>query len=140
MKNFLRFSSAFLLLINGAGAVYGGWNLMFYPDGSSLGMPLYHLEHSPFRNFLIPGIILFSANGLFSLFVIGTIVFRVSKYPLFIVAQGVILSGWIVIQCFMLQAVGTLHIVFFGIGLLLVICGWLLKWNESIRKRKLVSL
>jgi hypothetical protein len=66
----------FLLLLNGIGAIYGGLNLIIYPDGSSFHMPLYILEDSPFHSFLIPGVILFVANGLSSIFVLSAILFK----------------------------------------------------------------
>ena len=39
MKTLAKILASALLLINGAGAVYGGANLMLYPDGSSLRRP-----------------------------------------------------------------------------------------------------
>jgi hypothetical protein len=42
---------------------------MLHPDGSSIEMSLDWLQHTPFQDYLIPGIILFIANGLFSIFV-----------------------------------------------------------------------
>jgi len=63
---FTLFASA-LLLFNGFGAIYGGWNFMVHPDGSSMQMSLDSLKHTPFHSYLIPGIILFVVNGLLSL-------------------------------------------------------------------------
>lgn len=53
-----------LLALLGSGAIFGGGVLIISPSGKLFGMPLSMLENSPFHNFLIPGIILFSVLGL----------------------------------------------------------------------------
>lgn len=88
LKIILKIFVSLLLLFNGIGAVYGGWNLMTHPDGSSLQMSVAYLEHSPFNDYFIPGIILFIANGLCSFIVLATILFNLKDYPWFIIAQG----------------------------------------------------
>ena len=55
----------FLLLFLGLGAVFGGGVLIISPSGELFRMPLSMLYHSPFSNFLVPGIILFSILGVF---------------------------------------------------------------------------
>jgi hypothetical protein len=56
----------FLLLFLGVGALGGGALLIILPTGKLLGgLPLSILDHSPFNDFLIPGIILFLVLGLF---------------------------------------------------------------------------
>ncbi len=55
----------FLLSFLGISAMGGGAFLIISPSGKLIGdLPLSILEHSPFTNFLIPGIILFSILGL----------------------------------------------------------------------------
>lgn len=54
----------FLLSFLGLGAIFGGGVLIISPSGKMFGMPLSMLDNSPFNNFLIPGIILFSLLGL----------------------------------------------------------------------------
>ena len=54
----------FLLALLGLGAVYGGGSFIISPSGELLGMPLSVLDYSPFSNFLIPGIILFTILGV----------------------------------------------------------------------------
>ena len=126
MKTTLKILTSILLLFNSAGAFYGGWNLMLHPDGSTMQMSLDWLQYSPFSDYLIPGIILFTVNGLFGIFVFGTIIFRHKFYPWFVVAQGLILSGWIVIQIIMVRSVVGIQVLFGSIGLLLILLGWVL--------------
>jgi hypothetical protein len=53
-----------LLVFLGVGAMGGGSFLIISPSGKLLGgLPLSILEHSPFSDFLIPGIILFLILG-----------------------------------------------------------------------------
>ena len=130
MKTYLKPLAATLLLVNGLGALYGGWNLTAHPDGSSLKMPLSILEFSPFRDFLIPGIILFVTNGIFSLYVLWRLILHDKRYPWLVAGQGAILFGWIVIQVMMVLGIAPLHIIFGGIGLVLILCGLLLERVE----------
>ena len=54
-----------LLLFLGLGAIGGGAFLIISPSGKLIGgLPLSVLEHSPFTDFLIPGIILFLILGI----------------------------------------------------------------------------
>ena len=53
-----------LMAILGFGAIFGGGVLIISPSGELFGMPLSMLDYSPFRNFLAPGIILFTVLGL----------------------------------------------------------------------------
>lgn len=49
-----------LLLFLGLSAIGGGFLLIISPSGKMIGgLPLSILEHSPFSDFLIPGVILF---------------------------------------------------------------------------------
>jgi hypothetical protein len=100
-----------LLLFNGVGAIYGGGNLILHPDGSSQGITIEWLRYSPFNDFLIPGIVLFLVNGILSFVVIIFILINFRHYRMLVIAEGVLLSGWIVIQMFLLRTVNNLHII-----------------------------
>ena len=126
MKTYLKIISAFLLIFNGVGALYGGWNLISHPDGSSIHMSIDWLKHSPFDNYLIPGIILFIANGIASIIVLFALLFNYPKYSWLIIAEGAILTGWIIIQIQLIQTVYFLHFIMGGTGILLIISGYIL--------------
>jgi len=51
-------------LFQAIGALGGGATLMASPKGGIIKMPLSNLDGSPFKDFLIPGIILFVVLGL----------------------------------------------------------------------------
>ncbi len=51
----------------GVGALAGGLMLMLEPSGSGMGFPVELLQGSPFPDYRIPGVFLFTVNGLGSL-------------------------------------------------------------------------
>lgn len=105
-----------LHLFVGIGALFGGLAAITQPDGP-MGIPTDTLKNSPFTNFLIPGIILFTVIGLGN--ILSAFMYRYKlKY------QGYISSVfswaliiWIVVQCIMLRSVVFLHVLFFLIGI-----------------------
>lgn len=79
-RNILMILLAFL----GLSAIGGGGALIVSPSGKLLGgLPLSILEHSPFTNFLVPGIILFFILGITPCF----LVFALLKKPVNRIAE-----------------------------------------------------
>jgi len=68
------YSLIFLLGFLSIGAIFGGLAFMISPGGDLIKMPLSNLGSSPFKNFLIPGIILFSILGVFPAFMIYALI------------------------------------------------------------------
>ena len=134
MATVLRIPSVLLLLFNGIGAFYGSFKFITDPSGASLGMTLSLLEHSPFTDYLIPGIILLIANGILSFVVIALILLNAKIYPLAIIAEGCILFGWIAIQVIMLRNVAGLHITLWTVAVLLILSGIALNRKMLLKK------
>ena len=132
--NNIRLISICLLFFNGLNAVAAGWFLVVDPTGETLGMSTVFLEHSPFNNFLIPGVILFVAIGLFSLAAGVFAILKSVHCARLVFFQGVILTGWIIVQMMLLRTTNFLHILFGAIGILLVVFGIVLE--ESPRKNR----
>lgn len=127
--------AALLLLFNGIGALYGGWNLMMHPDGSSIQLTMDWLKHTPFRDYFIPGIILFIFNGLLSIFTFVALLLKLRHYSWLIMAQGAILIGWIIIQMLLIRTVYFLHYLLGGTGILLLLTGILLyRYHKGLSK------
>jgi hypothetical protein len=124
MIRIYRIISIALLIFNLTGAFYGGGSLILFPDGSQLQLDLKLLDHSPFHDFLIPGIILLCSNGLLSAFALYKVIQKKDSFEKWIMAQGAVLTGWILIQMFMIQMVFFLHYVMGGTGILLVALGY----------------
>ena len=103
----------------GVGAMAGGMAAITNPQ-APLGAPVELLKNSPFNNFLIPGIILFSIIGLGNVISALLIHFkwRYQAYPSIVFSSALVI--WIVVQCIMLNTVGFLHVLFFIIGLIQV--------------------
>lgn len=110
-----------LLTFNAVGALYGGYQLVRYPDGSALGLDPILLTHSPFTDFRIPGIILMVIIGMFNLvslfffFIADGVAVKLLKW------QGTILLIWLVIQIIMIRDINYMHAVFGLIGLMFVL-------------------
>ncbi|MBS1593051.1 MAG: hypothetical protein JST90_01920 [Bacteroidetes bacterium] len=131
LKVILTTSAVILLLFNGIGALYGGLSFMLHPDGSGLGMSVEYLRYSPFSDFFVPGLILFTCNGVFSLVAIALVVFSHRYAAWAVLLQGVILVGWIAVQVLMVRDFQELHAVMLGTGVLLAVCGVALrKYNH----------
>jgi hypothetical protein len=132
MRNLL----IFLLILLGLGAIFGGAVLIISPSGKLFGMPLTMLKDSPFNNFLIPGIILFSILGLVPIGLTIALI-KKQKYKLaelfnvysdmywgwtYCIYIGFALIIWIQIEMIFLRAVHWSHTLymFFAIAILFV--------------------
>lgn len=123
LKIILKIAAVILLLFNGIGALYGGLSFMLHPDGSGLRMSAEYLRYSPFSDFFVPGLILFTCNGVLSLVAIALVVFSHRYAAWAVLLQGAILVGWIAVQVLMVRDFQELHAVMLGTGVLLVVCG-----------------
>lgn len=122
MKN-LRIVCMVLLVFVAVNAVIAGYLFIVDPSGSRLGMTPELLHDSPFRNFLIPGIVLFSANGILNMLAVSGMVFHWRNYAGLVSMQGMILITWIFVQVIIIQELNLLHYIFAGIGFLLFSLG-----------------
>jgi len=130
------------------GAIIGGGILTISPTGKLLRMPLYLLEKSPFNNYLIPGIILFSVLGLAPLLLI----FALLKKPIgkfaetfnffkdmhwswtYSIYVAFALIIWLQIEMMFLQTVNWIH-TFYMIYAIVIIFVALLPQIRNIYKK-----
>ena len=130
-RNLLLIGLGFL----GLGALGGGGALILSPSGEWLEMPLYILNDTPFTNFLIPGIILFTLLGVAPILLL----FALRKKPVsplaerinifsdmhwswtFCIYIALILMGWIQIQMAFLRSVVWLHTFYMFLAMALVV-------------------
>jgi len=102
------------------GAIICGALLVIAPDGRYLEMPLEMLAGSPFRNYLIPGLILFLVNGVGNT-VSAILCFRLNRFAGFtgmIFGFGLII--WIFVQVNMIGGGHWLQYLYFGLGILVL--------------------
>jgi hypothetical protein len=119
----IRIIASLLLAGTGAGAVYGGMLLVADPTGWKLGLNTSLLQHSPFDDFLMPGLILLVILGFGSLLVLALSLMKTKHSATWIILSGFVLSGWISVQILMIREVNGLQILFAFAGILLVVLG-----------------
>jgi hypothetical protein len=116
------------LVVLGIGAIAGGAALVLAPDGSAMGFETSILGGSPFRDFLIPGLILGGLFGIGSLVVAVAGVRRARSAPFLAFGVGCAQMIWIVVQVSIIGEVSFLHPTMFAIGLVIaaasVAWGW----------------
>jgi hypothetical protein len=124
-----------LQFLLGFGAAVSGALLILGPDGHLLQMPLSMLGPTPFSNFLVPAILLFTFVGLFPLAVAYGLFAQPSwSWPDLVnpfknmhwalagsLAAGVAVLVWIGVQMLMLNAVAFLHILYIVWALAIII-------------------
>ena len=134
-KSFTCYILMFLLLFQSITAIAGGWGLVSNPSGSNLGFSVTMLEHSPFPDFLIPGLFLLVVLGIGP----AVIFYGLIKKPKFRLAEminiyknyhwswtfsyylGIVLVLWIDIQVYFLRETSILHFVYSVLGVLIII-------------------
>lgn len=106
----------YLQIFVGMGAIAGGLPLIISPQGNAMGMPLELLEKSPFTNYLIPGIILFTINGLGQLFSAWYSLKLLKPASLLGIIFGAALIGWLLVQIFYLGFSTWMQALYLAIG------------------------
>ena len=129
MKSVLRILAIVLLLFLGFGGIFGGWMLISDPSGRKFEWSVELLNETPFNTYLIPGIVLLIANGLFPIYIALITILRKSYAPVFILIQGVIVIIWLTVQLIMNPEFFTpvTHYPSYSIGILLVVLALLLR-------------
>lgn len=136
----LKRSLGFLQIFIGVGAMFGGFGLLMDPSGVSLGMSVEYLRATPFPNFFIPGIILFSVNGIGTL-IAAYFTFKSHKYASFLAMLfGAALIFWIVVQVVLIGYQSLLQPVYFVLGILEFILGFKFRTKQSQKSHKTVMV
>lgn len=125
---------SFLHLVVSLNALVGGGALILDPSGSLMGLKPEWLQNTPFNSYLVPGLILFTLNGILPLFALTSLLLKPNwhwanrfniyadkywawTYSLFV---GLILITWIIVQV-VLTHYFWLQPVFIVMGLLIII-------------------
>ena len=139
----------FLLAFLGISAIGGGGALIISPSGKLLGgLPLSILEHSPFINFLIPGIILFLVLGIFPWLVVYSLIKRpINKLAerlnffkdmywawSFSIYIAFALIIWLQTEMYFLQAVALLHTFYMFYAIIIIFVVLLPKVRNFYKK------
>jgi hypothetical protein len=125
-ENIYRWIAILLLAFNVGGALYGGFSLVNDPSGSDIGLSLDLLSQTPFVDYKIPGIVLLAVNGGFCSVVLLYTIFKWRGFEKLLIIQGLLLTGWIVIQMLMINMIFILHFVLGGCGVYFFFAGLML--------------
>jgi hypothetical protein len=127
-----------LQILLALGALFGGGAFLLAPDGHLIQMPRSHLENSPFSDFLIPGLLLFTFVGIYPL----AVAYGLWRQPswrwlnalnpfkqthwswIASLAAGAIVIIWITVQIQWIPF-GFVHILYLSWGFVLMLITWL---------------
>jgi len=112
-----------LLSVVGITALFGGATLILDPSGQSMKLQIEALSGTMFTNYRAPGIILFLAIGVLSCSVAVLTTANHRNYPILIFYQGIILSGWIMTQIYLLPQTHFLQVVYGLLGIMFMLLG-----------------
>lgn len=127
----IRVAIVCILFLVALNALVAGYLFMSDPSGAGLHITVSRLQHSPFTDYFIPGLVLFFAIGILGLFTAIITILNWRYYSWVIMMQGVVLLGWIVIQIAMLQELNFLHYIFITISALLLFFGYRLRNHKK---------
>ncbi|MDP4261312.1 MAG: hypothetical protein Q8941_02165 [Bacteroidota bacterium] len=123
MKTLLFLLVSFIALT----ATFSGLLMIGRPDGSSLNLPVSYLEPTPFKDFLVPGILLaVVVGGTNFLAVFSNMGRRANRYN-WSLAGGIIITVWIIIQLLLLGAANWLHFIYLATGVAIILVSLQLK-------------
>ncbi len=130
-----RFAGA-LALFAGLSATLGGLELMIWPQGPSWAEWLNPslLAHTPFTDFLIPGLLLFLLPGLGNL-VAAVLLLRRHRFgDAFAIVGGMLLAGWLAGELALVQMPALSHVVYATVALATIATAF---WHWSLRRTAL---
>ena len=102
------------------------------PDGKMLSLSLSLLDGTPFKNFLIPGILLTTIVGGTNLL---AVFYNIQRHPNrynWAMAGGFMISGWIIAQMILIHAAHWLHFLYLAIGILIILLAYQLKGKWAV--------
>jgi menaquinone-dependent protoporphyrinogen oxidase len=105
-----------LCLAAGISALGGGAALVARPDGSAIGLPLWVLRHSPFHDFLVPGLLLLLVIGVGNTWAAYRHAVRYDFAGFVSFASGAALMVWIVVEMIMLRSMNALQLAYLLLG------------------------
>jgi len=108
-------------------ALLSGIIMVSNPDGSIMNLPLSLLNGTPFKNFTIPGLILAIIVGGVNLVAVFFNLKRHKTRYNWATAGGLVITGWIIVQMFLIGSVHWLHLFYLAIGILIMLLAWQLK-------------
>lgn len=128
MKSLLFFLVAFIAVTSSV----SGLLMISQPDGSILQLPASLLENTPFKNFLIPGIVLAGIVGGVNLL---AVFYNLQRHPMrynWAIAGGTVIILWIIVQLLLINTFHPLQVLYLFAGLLTILIAWQLKGKWAV--------
>lgn len=116
---------------NGLSGLAGGFGLIMDPSAESLGMDLAWLDGTPFKSFIIPGIILFVFNGMGNILAAVLSLRKQTYFPAVAISFGAIMMIWIISQVSFIGYKSFLQPLYFSTGLIQTLLGILIIQNKK---------
>jgi hypothetical protein len=108
-----------LISFIGVTSTISGLLLIGSRDGSLFNLPLSLLNDTPFKDYLVPGILLTIMVGLVNLLAVFFNLQRHANRYDWAMAGGIMVSGWIVVQLLLIDTVNWFHFLYLGTGILI---------------------
>jgi CHASE2 domain-containing sensor protein len=121
-----------LLSFVAVSATISGLILISKPGGEVMNLSVSLLQGTPFKNFLVPGILLTVLIGGINMIAVVHAIQRKADYLNWAIAGGVTIIGWIFIQMIMIHAVHWLHFIYLGIGGFIILIAYQLKGKWAV--------
>ena len=128
MKTFLFILLSFIAITS----TLSGLLMISNSGGGILNLPLSLLDGTPFKDFLVPGILLTTIVGAVNLLAVFHNIKRHSDRYKWAIAGGIMISGWIVVQIILIHAAHWLHFLYLGIGILIILLAYQLKGKWAV--------
>jgi hypothetical protein len=116
-------------------AIISGLLIISKPDGSIINIPISLLQNTPFKNFLVPGIILTAVVGGINLVAVVYNIKRHAARYNWAMAGGITITGWIIVQMVLIGTFNWLQFIYLGTGVLTILVAYQLKGKFTAMKK-----
>jgi hypothetical protein len=121
-----------LVSFTGLTATVTGLLMISKPDGSILHLSLSLLDPAPFKNYLLPGILLTTVVGLVNLMAVFLNIQRHPKRYNWALAGGFMISLWMLVQLLLIHAAHWVHFIYLSIGIFIILIAYQLKGKWAV--------
>ena len=113
-------------------SLVSGLLLIIKPNGEILQLPLSLIEGTAFRDFLVPGVLLFTiVGGINFVAALQNLQKKPNRYN-WAMAGGCVISGWIIAQMIIIYTVHWLHILYLAMGISIILLAYQLKGKWAV--------
>jgi hypothetical protein len=113
-------------------ATLSGLMMISNPDGGIMDLQLSLLDGTPFKDFLVPGILLTTIVGGVNLLAVYYNMQRDSNRYNWAIAGGIMIIGWIVGQIILIHIANWLHFLYLGTGILIILIAYQLRGKWAV--------